>query len=383
MKALTFLTAALAAASLFAAPGVPVCSEYVDWQGVIPKNYIAGRQIAASDLRHKVAVVLEIEPNEKLTEQLVAALPLARLTGLADLGSGGWENAKVPRDVIFVVVNRGERNIEAIKAALKAPADASEDVKAALKVIGGPTVPIYDAITFEKAPESDGKRPFVYVMSPNGKEPVFSAPFDDSAVSAVTAAVSEQKGAIQLWLPNLGSVPEPKFFPNVKAVVAKGAALKPLLNVLAKETQSKDLNRAREAQILYDALIQTRDDLTLKIALEAASAPHLAAADAQILFKAWPGQKKALAGTLAKALNVPGAQLLGSALARIMVYSRPDYAPKNAAEAKKAVAELTNLRKQLGKLKDAKTPAIQAGATAVEAKIDELLTSIPSRVGGK
>lgn len=378
MKRTLFLIAALSGAALFAAGkgGDPVSPEYVDWQGVADKNRISGRYLDPADLRHKVVIVLEIEPSDKLREQLVAAAPLAAMTGLADAGSGGWEGVTLPRDVLFVVNNRGDRKPDVIKAALKAPADASDDVKAALKVLSGPTVPVYDGITFEKAPESEGKRPYVYVMGPDGKEPVYEGAFDDSAVSAVASAVETQKRSILLWEPNTGSVREPKFFPQVKAAVAKGGPLKTLVTTLAKETQSKDVNRAREAQILHDALIQARDDLTLKIELEVTKAPHLAFAEAQRLVKAWPSQKKYLLGALAKASAIPGAAQLGAICMKVMPYLRSGYTPKSAGEAKKAVAELGNLRKQLAKLKESKVPAVQEGATALDSQLESLASSL-------
>lgn len=378
MKSALLLACSLFGAVLFAAGkgGDPVSPEYVDWQGVVDKNRISGRYLDPADLRHKVVVILEIEPSDKLQEQLVAAAPLAAMTGFAEAGAGGWEGAQLPRDVLFVVNNRGERKPDAIRAALKAPADAGEDVKAAIKVLSGPTVPVYDGITFDKAPASEGKRPYVYVMGPDGKEPVYEGSFDDSAVSAVAAAVESQKRSILLWEPNTGSVREPKFFPQVKAAVAKGGPLKTLVTTLAKETQSKDVNRAREAQILHDALIQTRDDLTLKIELEAAKAPHLAFAEAQRLVKAWPSQKKYLLGALAKASSMPGAAQLGAICVKAMPYMRSSYTPKNAGEAKKAVAELGNLRKQLAKLKESKVQAVQEGATALDSQLEALASSL-------
>ena len=70
--AATFVFASLAFA-LDAAPakGETVADGYPSWSGVSDKNYLRGRMISASDLRHRALVVIELDPAEpKLIEQL-------------------------------------------------------------------------------------------------------------------------------------------------------------------------------------------------------------------------------------------------------------------------------------------------------------------------
>ena len=50
-------------AMLLAAPAAkvdPVAEGYPDWQGMSAKTFIMGRELCPSDLRHKVAIVVEI-----------------------------------------------------------------------------------------------------------------------------------------------------------------------------------------------------------------------------------------------------------------------------------------------------------------------------------
>ena len=51
----------------------PVAEGFPDWLGISEKSYIAGREICPSDLRHKVTLVVEVEPNGKLQDQFATA----------------------------------------------------------------------------------------------------------------------------------------------------------------------------------------------------------------------------------------------------------------------------------------------------------------------
>ena len=104
MKSRMTMMAFLIPAALLAAGPVakldPVAEGYPDWQGLTAKNYVAGREIGPSDLRHKVTIIIEIEPNEKLVEQLELASKLAgRASFTAGFGAN-WEDLELPRDLI-------------------------------------------------------------------------------------------------------------------------------------------------------------------------------------------------------------------------------------------------------------------------------------------
>ena len=62
MRKLMLLVAVLGQATLLAAPVAkdgqePVAEGFPTWKGVAPKNYLIGREITDSDLRHRVTAV--------------------------------------------------------------------------------------------------------------------------------------------------------------------------------------------------------------------------------------------------------------------------------------------------------------------------------------
>ena len=122
MKKVFSVSAAAAAMAVCAAAAPkadPVAEGFPVWQGVTPKNYVMGREISASDLRHRVTVVVEIEPGADLKSQLLRASGLVQSTGLTSLGHGAnWESMELPRNVLLLVSNRGAKDPDAIKAAL-------------------------------------------------------------------------------------------------------------------------------------------------------------------------------------------------------------------------------------------------------------------------
>ena len=73
--------ALLVPAVLLAAPPEkvdPVAEGYPTWTGVTAKNYVQGRELCPSDLRHKVTIVIDLKMSEKLDEQLALAFQVAR-----------------------------------------------------------------------------------------------------------------------------------------------------------------------------------------------------------------------------------------------------------------------------------------------------------------
>ena len=202
------------------ATGEPVAEGYPDWCGVTPKNYILGRQICPSDLRHKATVVVDIEPGEKLQSQLVLVGKFVEKTGLSRMEFGAsWETLELPRDVVVVVSNRGggrDKDREAIKDALKYKGE-DQAISTSLSSIRSMGCAMYDDVTFTGAPDSTGKRPFVYAMGPDGKEPLCQGGLNDAMVKTANSAIDKAKKQIagweSKWRPFYGNVDEPKFFP--------------------------------------------------------------------------------------------------------------------------------------------------------------------------
>ena len=58
----------------------------------------------------------------------------------------------------------------------------------------------------------------------------------------------------------------------------------------------------------------------------------------------------------------------------------PSFVCKSAADAKKIVAELNQAKKAIGKFKESKNIRVQNGALTIDMKLDELISSIPTKV---
>lgn len=391
MKNRIMMMAFLMPAALLAGPAAkldPVAEGYPDWQGISAKSYITGREICPSDLRHKVTVVIEVEPNEKLQEQFATAGSLIQ-TITAGFGDN-WETFELPRDQIALVsCLGGSKKQEEVLAALK-----SKDQDIAQKLMGyrGGACAIYDGVTFTGAPDTTGKRPYLYVMGPEGREPLYQGALNAAAIKEARAAIAKGKKVINgwetKWRPFYGNIDEPKFNTSLAKVLEKGktAKMAPLAAVskaLLTDVKSKDAEKSKEAQILFDAIEQTRSDLVLRIGMEAGPCPHRAYYDIQELLKYWPAEKKRLEVAYNKIKANPEAEPLAKMFCKLMEWSKPEFVCKNAGEAKKIVQELNKMKKTLEKLKESKNITIQNGALLMDMRVDELISAIPSRVAGK
>jgi len=392
MKKSMMLLAVLAVPTLWAAPAAksdPVAEGYPVWQGTVAKNYISGRDLCASDLRHKVTIVVDFEPGDALQSQFVLAAELIQLTGL---NSHGWDweaTPFLPRNAIVVLSNRGcgrDKDREAIKEAFKYKGEDTS-ISTALTSVRGMACSIYDDITFAGAPDTAGKRPYVYVMGPKGTEPVFQGALDAKGVKdakkAASAELAKLNQAENKWMSFYGNIPEPQYFPQVAKAIAKGKPLKPVGAVILKEVVSKDADKATEAQVLYDALEQTRSDIAFRIRMEAADCPHRAYYDLQQLLKYWPSEKKKLDAVSVKLKSNPEAVKLAQLFCKMMAWEDPNFTCKNAGEAKKIVGELNKMKKDLEKLKESKVIVVQNGALLMESHVDSLIELIPTKVPEK
>ena len=402
MRKLLAVAFAFGAASLVAAPVLkldPVAEGFPAWQGVTAKNYIMGREICPSDLRHKVTVVIEVEPPQEAEKFQPILLKAADVVGLDPLTANAfgdnWETRVLPRDMIVVlsVRNAGKDILATFKTALKAPKDADENVHRQLGLIRSPSLAVYSDVTFEGAPDTAGKRPYVYVLGPTGKEIVGECALDEKALKTVRAAVGKAKKKLKesnaTWEPFFGTLAEENRSPALLKALAKGKTAKtsplaPVAKALLKDVESKDEEKSKNAQIAYDALEQTRSDLLMRIKMEFRECPHRAAFDLQYLLKYWPGEKKRLDLVAAKLKENPEAAKLAQIYCKIMVWADPEFTCKNAGEANKIVKELSmKIKKDLEKLKESKVIVVQNGALLLDAQVDELIAVIPSKLPAK
>lgn len=355
----------------------PVAEAFPDWQGISEKSYIAGREICPSDLRHKVTLVVEVEPNEKLQDQFATAGAL--IWSLLPGSGVNWETHEPPRDRITLVSCwGGSKKREQVQEAMKAK---NQTMVAALYGYWGGACAVYDGVTFEGAPDTAGKRPYLYVMGPGGKEPLFKGELNAATVKEAKAVIVRELQNISKrdvkWRPFYGTVAEPKYNTSLAKALEKGktaklAPLDPVAKVLLADVKSKDAEKAKEAQILFDAINQRRSDLLMRINLEVATCPHRAYYDIQELLKYWPAEKKRLEVAYSRIKSNPETEPLAKMFCKVMEWSKPEFSCKNSTEAKKIVQELGKMKKALEKLKESKSVSIQNGAILLELKVDEL-----------
>ena len=262
----------------------------------------------------------------------------------------------------------------------------------AIWVVTGTNVTV-SGVTFTGAPDSTGKRPFVYVMGPSGKEPLCQGPFNDATIKEANAAIAKALKEIgewdPKWRPFYGTVAEPKYNTSLAKALEKGKTAKvlplaPVSKALLADVKSKDPERAKEAQILFDAIEQTRSDLKLRIQLEKGLAPHRAYYDLETLAKYWPAERKRLEMSCPGLAKMgPEIEAMGKMYCKLVEWNSPNFTCKNAGEAKKIVQELNKMKKALATAKESKNITVQNGALLLDVKIDELISSIPARVQSK
>ena len=366
----------------------PVAEGYPDWRGVSAKNHIIGREICPSDLRHKATVVVEVEPGEKLQSQLLQAAAFIPATGLSNL-TGNWEDLEIPRNAIVLISISGPKSQEAVQAIFdkKQPQDIAQKISS-LKGMG---CSIYRDVTFAGAPETEGKRPYVYVMGPEGKEPLAQGALNDATVKAVSAAVAKAKkgldSAENKWRTFFGNLPEGKANPKLvkameKGKTAKKSPLDPVAKDILKGVLSKDAETAKEAQIQYDAILQAKSDLILRIQLESREAPHRAHYDIQELLKYWPMEKKSVEAALAKLTGNADFATMGEMFRKLIEWGDSNFNCK-ASEAKKIKATLGKFKKKLAPMKESKEHVVQNCAALMDMRVDDLLSKFDALSSAK
>ena len=158
------------------------------------------------------------------------------------------------------------------------------------------------------------------------------------------------------WVPFYGNIPSPRFNTSLAKTLEKGKKAKkcpldPIQKGLIADIKSADEEKSKEAQVLFDAIAQTKSDLMLRIRMEAASCSYRAYYDVETLLKYWPTEKKRIEAAYAKLKANPEVELMGKMFCKLAEWSKPDFTCKNAGEAKKIVQELNKMKKDLEKMK--------------------------------
>jgi len=364
----------LAAAVSTAAAGFP------DWSGVADKNWVAGRCLtSAGDLRHKATIVIQVMNDATLVKQLSTCGTMPnRMPSTRGNDMVPWEMVtQIPRDSIVLLSVLGKRNDTKVKEAFLTVA---KDSQATWSVNG---VPTYMNVTLVgDEPTEDRKYPYIYVFGPTGSEPLFKGEL--TAANNAQAVKAFRDGLAKVdkeWTPKTG-VREVKAFPAVPKLLAVGkyAAAQAAVRAAVKNS---DPTIATEAQIICDAIDQYRTDLCAQIAAEWAQSPAKAFVDAQVLFKAFPADRKKLQDIDAKMKTDKSVAMMGDMLAKITLWKREGFEPK-PAEVKKIVQDLTKFKKTLKKISDDQTSSrLSTQAMVLEGEVDTLLDTMKAKLPSK
>ena len=401
---LTCLSVLFCAATLLAAPAVkkdPVADGFLDWDGVTAKNWLFGRQISPSDLRHRVVVYVAID-GQKLSRDM-----MCDLNGLIQYGqvpnehTTQWETQEMPRESILMisVMNSPKTLTSETFAPYLSTKDAPDNDVRTLSSYRESLLPIYKDVKVAGTGEIPAeKMPYVVIYggvdsedylstkplgtwsnySYSHKNKHFNSKDPNSIGSICRKALRTLESALA-WKRPLG-VMEPKFYTKVIADFEKGKPAIGLLNTLKGGIKDKNPDKAKEAQTLFDAINQYRTELKLRIACEARSAPARAYVDYQTLIKYFPTEKKTMQSFEAKLKGSKEIGQLGKILEKLLLWDREDFQCKNAGEAKKIVAELQKMKKMLAPLAENKDAQIQGEAMVFTSQIDALIETIPTKV---
>lgn len=352
---------------------VPVAAGYPDWRGVEEKNYVRGRHICAADLRQKVAVVVVIDAA-KAADHLKQTMGAGRAFSPCTTDTQ-WETENIRRDFIALYTFAGASGMKGVQAAFAAKDET-------LKEFSG-SASVYADVTCAGIPEPT-ELPFIYVFGPDGKEPLLAKRADTASLQEFSRILRPNMSKLPKWERFYGSVGEENSFPQLKKAVEAGKPLAPVLAALQKACSLPDAERAKEAQILADAVEQTRSDLIYQIVFESGTKPYCAQRDLNLLLRHWPGEKSN--PVLAKAQKVLAGKdvsALSAIYLKTSVWSDENYRCKNAGEAKKIVQELKKMRKNLTKPKESQNIVVQNNALLLDMKIEELIPMIESAAQSK
>lgn len=351
-----------------------VAAGFPDWTGAVDKNHVWGRYLTASDLRHKFTIVVEYEP-EKAHEQLLVAGPVASLNNALACtppARRSWDNIVYPRESIVVFVSRGKGKSALVMKALERQDATSSAYAGAIRG----WCAFYEGVTYPGAPQSDGRYPFVYMLPPEGTEPAYAGVVTDgaktvAALRAAAAAYGKKHGPRPKWREFYGWIEEPKSFPQLKAALRAGKPLSSVSSACLGAVGSPDAAKAREAQVLYDAIEQARGDAIYRVYHNAGILPHTAAYDLGRLRRYWPGAPTHLADVEKKLSAYPVYQTLGEIYGLIAGWEARGEAEWTSKDVKTALEAIKKAKPKLQKIKgDNGNASAQGIAMALEPELD-------------
>ena len=377
------------AASVCAAPNKvdPVAEGFPSWEGVTERNYVAGRMITTSDLRQRVVVVVALKDDANLQKNLLDLIDaVVNIDDIPASHAAQWDTMDImPRKCVVLVTFIGPTKSvsENLNDAFKPTKDSKKEDIQKISNWSACLAPAYYRDVTLAGAEPITEFPYVYVMDGKSAEPVYKSAYKPAENSKIRAAANKAKSALPPWKEFTG-VEEVVFFKDVEKKILAQKPLKPCIVSLKASIGDKNPEKAREAQIMYDALNQYCSDLKLRIAREFRSSPARAFADAQKLFRYFPHEKKAIAQIDTYLKTNKSAVTLGKIYEKYLEWSQPDFMFKNASDAKKAVQLVNSWKKPLEKMsQDTSNMALQGEASLILAQIDTigevLMTKVPQK----
>jgi hypothetical protein len=370
---LTFLyAAALAAFSLYAAPAAKiekVAEGYPNWLGVVDANYLYGRNICSSDLRHKAAIIIFVEAGENMEKQLDLCVEFSYRNSGVPPADTVWETLdNIPRQSIVLVSVIGKVFKSKFVQRLKDKGNGNNYLNT--------KVSFYNNVTLVGEPEEFPGFPYVMVMDPKSPVPAWKGKYSQAESAKVLKAFINAKKNIPEWTPLYG-VAAPAHFEKARQQIAArklDAARKTLMGGFS----NTDAAVRAEAQMMYDAIEQYRSDLLFRIQQEYVRAPARAFADLQILLKLFPNERRKIQEIDSKLKGKIDATVIGKIFEKMITYSQPDYSPK-PSELKKNIAEVMRWKKMLAPLKEYNNVSISSQAMLVESQLDSLLENLKAK----
>ena len=348
----------------------PVADGFVKWTGLeILKGTGHLRRLTPSDLRGRFVVIIDID-DTKAAEQIRATLSVRKLEFIPGPGFD-WNFTTINRDVLVIYNLHGLSEADLAEKVLK-----DEILK---QLIG---FNYFSNVTFEGAPNSPAERPYIYVMGPDGKEPLYKGKMDKTKTAKdVRDAIEKAKTALPAWRPWYGYVDKVKYTKGFDAAVDGGKSLEQVIMSLKKGISSKKQEAAVESQRLYDALGRTKGDLLYRLLYERLEAPFAAMYDIEEIEKRFPTMKDKLSLDSEKIARAhPNAKSVYKHYALYRKCADPAFHPKSKGEAKKLAAELSKSKSILMKLTEDKDIAIQNLALTLPQHIDDLIAELPEKV---
>lgn len=360
---------AAAAARAKKAEALQVAENFPRWSGFDTWLYGSARELTPSDLRGRFAVIVELKGAEAVSQ-------FKKTMNLQSLGfnipfSASFESAFPHSDTIVVY------NFHGADASIVDKLKGDDEVK---KTCGRFAYSFYTGVTFDGAPDPQGGYPFVYVMPPEGMEPLFKdkVKTGSETLKQVSSAIKKARSSLGKWHDWYGYVGEVKYLKTYDAAIASGKTLAPVEAQLRKAISSKNPEEAREAQMLYDAIWQKKGDLEYLIKKEAGISPVAAVYDYEELVSRFPAAKKDAALKIlgAKVQSIPDVSAAMKAYESFRIASDPNRRELSPAEAKKLAADLKKAKPIVEKLVKSRTLSVQNAAFAMQQAIDELVLKL-------